>query len=113
MRTGAGVGCAKYGCVKVGHGKGGRGSLGISDMPKGGIIGFHLVAVDPSEEDSLKDNFVPTNDSPYLKMNTFPQNTAKSKVQFFGVPFFNNFPLNALKHNLPQDYFMKFISIMD
>ena len=67
----------------------------------------------PNEEDSLKDNFVPTSDSPYLKLNTFPQNTPKSKVKFFGVPIFNDFPLDALKYNLPQESCMKFISIMD
>ena len=44
---------------------------------KGGISGFHVAVVNPSGEDSLKDNFVPTNDSSYLKMNIFSQNTPK------------------------------------
>ena len=40
--------------------------------PKGGISGFHMVVVSPSGEDNLEDNFIPTNDSSYLKMNIFP-----------------------------------------
>ena len=37
----------------------------------------------------------------YLKTKFFPQNAPKPKAKTFGYPFFNNFMLNALKHNYP------------
>ena len=69
--------------------------------PKGGISGFHMVVVSPSGEDNLEDNFIPTNDSSYLKMNIFPKIHQNKKSNFLRFRFFNNFPLNVLKHNLP------------
>ena len=71
MRHGVGAGCIALGQGGKWGDWGGRegGNLGISDLPKRGVNGFHVKAMGPNGEDCLEGNFIPTND--YLNMNVF------------------------------------------